>query len=124
MMIQVYFSMTYISHPKEISVKSTWASIPLSSVISKFIVLSELFRQPTYVKQYIAGISWEEMFWSFREMVSGLYEKPYEYLGHSLNPGEKEFFESIRSCGTLDEQFETTIRLSGPEIWAESYGIH
>ncbi|KIM82132.1 hypothetical protein PILCRDRAFT_820521 [Piloderma croceum F 1598] len=44
----------------------------------------------------ITGKSWEEMFSSFRGMVSNLYKEFYEYLGHSLNPGEKEFFESIR----------------------------
>jgi hypothetical protein len=96
MMIHVYFSVTYISHPKKISVKSTWASIQLSSVISKFVVLSKLFRQPTYVKQNIIGDSWEGMFWSFRVMVSVLYKESYEYLGQSLDPEEKEFFESIR----------------------------
>ena len=29
-------------------------------------------------------------------MVSDLYEESYDYLEQSLNPGEKEFFESIR----------------------------
>ena len=72
MMIYVYFSVTYISHPMKISVESTWAGIQLSFVISKFVVLSKLFRQPTYVKQDITGDSWEEMFGSFREMVSDL----------------------------------------------------
>jgi hypothetical protein len=96
MMIHVCFSMTYISHPKKISAKSTWASIQLSSVISKFVVLSKLFRQPTYVKQDITGDSWEEMLGSFRVMVSVLYKESYEYLGQSLDLEEKEFFESIR----------------------------
>ena len=96
MMIHMYFSMAYISQPKKISVEGTWGSIQLSSVISKFVVLSELFRQPTYVKQDITGDSWEEMFGSFRVMVSDLYKESYEYLGDSLNAGEKAFFESIR----------------------------
>jgi hypothetical protein len=96
MMIHVYFSVTYIPHPKKISAKRTWASIQLSSVISKFVVFSKLFRLPTYVKQNIAGNSWEGMFWSFREMVSDLYKESHEYLWNSLNPGEKAFFESIR----------------------------
>ena len=96
MMIHVYFSVAYISHPKKISAKSTWAGIQLSSVISKFVVLSKLFRQPTYVKQNIIGDSWEGMFWSFRVMVSVLYEESYEYLEYFLKPGEKAVFESIR----------------------------
>ena len=29
-------------------------------------------------------------------MVSNLYEESYDYLEQSLNPGEKEYFESIR----------------------------
>jgi hypothetical protein len=96
MMIHIYFSVTYISQPKKISAKSTWASIQLSSVISKFVVLSKLFRQLTYVKQNIIGDSWEGMFQSFRVMVSVLYKESYEYLGQSLDPEEKEFYESIR----------------------------
>ena len=96
MMIHVYFSVTYISHPKKISVKSTWAGIQLSSVISKFVSLSKLVRQPTYVKQDIIGDSWEEMLESFREMVSDLYKESYGYLEHSLKPEEKAFFQSIR----------------------------
>jgi hypothetical protein len=65
-------------------------------VISKFVFLSKLFRQPTYVKQNIIGNSWEGMFWSFTVMVSNLFNESYEYLEHSLKPGEKAFFESIR----------------------------
>jgi hypothetical protein len=76
--------------------KSTWASIQLSSVISKFIVLFKLFRQPTYVKQNIISDSWEGMFRSFRVMVSVLYKESYEYLWESLDLEEKEFYESIR----------------------------
>ena len=96
MMIHIYFSVTYISQPKKISAKSTWASIQLSSVISKFVVLSKLFRHPTYVKQNIIGDSWEGMFRSFRVMVSVLYKESYEYLGQSLDMEEKEFYESMR----------------------------
>jgi hypothetical protein len=96
MMIYIYFFVASISQPKKISAKSTWASIQLSYVISKFVVPSKLFRQPTYVKQDITGNSWEEMLGSFREMVSHLYEESYEYLEDSLKPGEKSFFESIR----------------------------
>ena len=65
-------------------------------MISKFVVLHKLFRQPTYMKQNIIGNSWEGVLWSFRVMVSVLYEESYEYLEESLNSGEKEFFESIR----------------------------
>ena len=104
--------MAYISHPIMISVKSTWESIQLFSVISKFVVLSELFRQSTYVKQNLTGNSWEEMFWSFRVMVSDLYEESYEYLGQSLNPGEKEFFESIRLNTASEGWMNSLKRLS------------
>jgi hypothetical protein len=96
MMTHVHFSMAYISHPKVISVKSTWESMQLYSVISKSVVLSELFRQSTYVKQNITGDSWEEMFSSFRRMVSDLYKEWYQYLEHILDLEEKAFFESIR----------------------------
>ena len=68
----------------------------LFSVISKFVILSKLFRWSTQVKQNLTGNSWEEMFWTFREMVSDLYEESYDYLEQSLNPGEKEYFKSIR----------------------------
>jgi hypothetical protein len=88
--------MAYISHPNMISVKSTWESTQLCSLISKFVVLSELFRQPIYVKQNITGDSWEEMFSSFRGMVSDIYKEWYEDLGLSLDPEEKAFFASIQ----------------------------
>jgi len=110
MMIYVYFSVTYISHPKKISVKSTWAGIQLSFVISKFAVFSKLFRQPTYVKQNITGDSWEEMLGSFREMVSHLYEESYEYLEDSLKPGEKIFFESIRLSTAPVERWRISLQ--------------
>ena len=48
----------------------------------------QLFKQPTYVKEDITDDSWEEMFWSFRAMVSDLYKQSYEYLGQSLDPEE------------------------------------
>ena len=64
-------------------------------MISKFVVLHKLFRQPTYVKQNIIGDSWEGVLWSFRVTVLVLYEESYEYLEESLNSGEKEFFKSI-----------------------------
>ena len=67
----------------------------LFSVISKFVILSELFRQPIYVKQNITGNSWEEMFRSFRVMVSELYKEWYQYLKDTLDPEEEAFFESI-----------------------------
>src|SRR6202167_3960958 len=35
------------------------------------------------------------MFGSFRGMVSHLYNESYGYLGQSLDPEEKEFYESI-----------------------------
>ena len=52
----------------------------------------QLFKQPTYVKQDITDDSWEEMFWSFKAMVSDLYKESYEYLGQSHDPEEKGFF--------------------------------
>jgi hypothetical protein len=110
MMIHVYFSVACISQPKKISAKSTWASIQLSSVISKFVVFSKLFRQPTYVKQNIIGDSWEGMFWKFTVMVSVLYEESYEYLEYSLNPGEKVFFESIRLNIAPVEHWEDSLQ--------------
>jgi hypothetical protein len=110
MMIHVYFSVAYISHPKKISVKSTWAGTQLSFVISKFVVLSKLFRQPTYVKQNIIGNSWEGMFWSFRVMVSALYEESYEYLWHSISAGEKESFESFRFNRAPVDHWENSLQ--------------
>jgi hypothetical protein len=82
-MTHVHFSIAYISHPKMISIKSTWKSMQLCSMISKSVVLSELFRQSTYVKHNITGDSWEEMFTSFRtsegwfRTVSDLYKEWY-----------------------------------------------
>src|ERR1700691_3317032 len=61
------------------------------------------------MKQNIIGRSWEEMFWSFRVMVSDLYEESYEYLGLSLNPGEKDFFESICFNRAPVERWETSL---------------
>ena len=95
-MTHIDFSMACILHPNMISVKSTWESMQLCSVISRFVFLSDLSRLPTYLKQNITGNSWEEMFLSFRRMVAGLYKQWYQYLEHSLDPGEKAFFESIR----------------------------
>ena len=74
-------------------------------MISKFVVLYKLFRQPTYVKQNIIGDSWEGMLWSFRVMISVVYKEWYEYLEHSLNPGEMEFFESIRFNTAPEERW-------------------
>jgi hypothetical protein len=96
MMTHSHLSMAYISHPNMISVKSTWESMQLFSVISKSVVLSKLFRHSTYVKQNITGNSWEDMFSSFKRMVSNLYKEWYQYLEHILDPEEKAFFESIR----------------------------
>ena len=110
MMTHSHSSMAYISHPNMISVKSTGESMQLFSVISKFVILSELFRQPIYVKQNITGDSWEEMFRSFSVMVSELYKEWYEYLGKSLNPGEKEFFESIRFNTAPQENWKESLR--------------
>ena len=94
-MTHSHSSTAYISHPNMTSVKSTGESMQLFSVISKFIILSELFRQPTYVKQNIIGNSWEGMFRSFRVMVSKIYKEWYQYLEDTLDPEEEVFFKSI-----------------------------
>ena len=47
-------------------------------------------------EQNIFSTSWEEMFLDFRWMVSQLYKDWYHYLGDSLDPEEKAFFDSIR----------------------------
>jgi len=56
MMIYVYVSVTYISHPKKISVKSTWAGYPAIFCDVKFAVLSKLFRQPTTWSRILLAI--------------------------------------------------------------------
>ena len=109
-MTHSHSSMAYISHPNMISVKSTGESMQLFSVISKFVILSELFKQPIYVKQNITGDSWEKMFRSFSVMVSELYEEWYEYLGQSLNPAEKEFFESIHLNTAPEANWEESLQ--------------
>ena len=94
-MIQNYFSRAYISHPERISVKSTWAGIQSYFVILRFVLSAELFRAAHSLKQDITGDSWDEMFRSFRQMVSNLYEEWYEYLEQSIKPREMEFYEPI-----------------------------
>jgi hypothetical protein len=46
--------------------------------------------------QNLVGQTWEEMLWSFKEMVSEIYKKWYEYLWPCLSQAEKREFESIR----------------------------
>lgn len=93
----------------------------LSSVKSKFVVISELFSdKPTYVKQNITGGSWVQVFPSFRLMVMDLHKEWYQYLKRSLD-SEEVLFDCIRlntncACGILYEQFEKTAHLSGQEI--------
>lgn len=118
---QIRFSGVYISHPNMIFVKSIWESIQLYFVISKFVVLSEPFRQPTYVQQEITGTCWDEMLLSFRHMISNICQDWHQYLGDSLHPQEKIFFESIR---LNTAQLEGIVILSGPKIWAASYSTH
>jgi hypothetical protein len=47
------------------------------------------------MKQNIVGDSWENMFWSFRELVSRLYRDWYGYLLDSLTPADQQYCESI-----------------------------
>jgi hypothetical protein len=120
----IYISTAYISHPSMIFVKSTWGSMWLSSVISKFVVFSELFRQRTDAKQNIVSDSWKQMFMSFRDMVADLYKEWYQYLKHSLDSEEEAYSSQYCGCGKMDQQFEVTVQLSVQEIWVSSYGIH
>ena len=70
------------------------------------------------MKQNIIGDSWEGMLWSFRVMISVVYEEWYEYLEHSLNPGEMEFFESIRFNTAPEERWMNGLkRLSDFLAW-------
>jgi hypothetical protein len=88
------------------SAKITWESMSLSSVISRFVVRSELFRQRTYMKQNLAGDSWNAMVSSFRKMVARLYEKWHLYLQNSLRPGEEAFFEAIcHNTASVDDHY-------------------
>ena len=43
-------------------------------------------------------------------MVSDLYEESYDYLEQSLNPGEKEYFESIRLNTASVERWENSLK--------------
>ena len=45
--------------------------------------------------QNLVGQTWEQMLWSFREMVSELYKNWYEYLRPCLNLAEQALFEAI-----------------------------
>jgi hypothetical protein len=90
------FSKAYISQKSLTSVKITWESIQLSSLISKFVVLSEPFRLPTYVTQDVIGDTWDEMLSSFRRRVSLLFEEWHQSLRGSLNSKDDAFFEAIR----------------------------
>ena len=48
------------------------------------------------MNQDVSGDSWEEMLFMFRRRISELYKGWYHYLGDSLDPEEKAYFESIR----------------------------
>lgn len=112
------FSMAYISPLKKIFVTSIWASIQLSSVISKFAVISETVqKQSAYYVKNITGDCWEKMFWNFKLMVSDLY-KSYEYIEGSLDPEQREFFKSIRLNTAPDDRWGMSLkRLSDFLAW-------
>ncbi|KIL69450.1 hypothetical protein M378DRAFT_157725, partial [Amanita muscaria Koide BX008] len=61
----------------------------------------------------ITGGSWEEMFASFRVMVSNLYKEWYQYLGDSLDPEEKRFFDSIRLNTAVEYWIHSLNQLTG-----------
>ena len=65
------------------------------------------------MKQDITGDSWDGMFRSFRKMISRLYKEWNKYLEQSLDPNEKEFFESIRlNTAHVDDWSESLEELS------------
>jgi hypothetical protein len=108
---QSNFSTTYISQPSLASVKITWESIQLSSLISKFVVLSEPFRLPTYVKQDVTADTWDGMLSSFRWRVSLLYKEWRQFLRGSLDSNEDAFFEAICLETASEDQFRDSLYL-------------
>jgi hypothetical protein len=73
-------------------------------VISKFVILSELFRQPTHVKQDVIGKTWDDMLFRFRQGVSHIYREWYQYLRDSLESDEDAYFVSIiRNTASLED---------------------
>ena len=94
----VSFLQAYILRLNRISVQSTWESIQLFSVTSKFVyLLSKPFRKLVYAQQNLVGGSWEGMLSSFRDLVSVLYTEWEDYLMQSLELRERIYFESIRN---------------------------
>ena len=94
---RVCFLQAYILHLDRISAWSTWQSIQLFSVTSKFVCLpSKLFRQLVYMLQNLTGESWEEMLSDFRDMVSDLYAEWEDCLMQFLKLSERSYLESIR----------------------------
>jgi hypothetical protein len=92
-------------------VNLTWESIQLFSLISKFIVLSELFRQPTYGKQDVIGKTFDQMLVRFRRRVCLLYEEWHLSLQGFLNSNDDAFFEAIRLNTAPVDDFEDSLYL-------------
>ena len=91
------------------SVESIWEGIQLFSLILKFVVIFELFRQPTNMTQNLVGRTWEEIFASFRLMVSDLFKDWSEYVWPCLNKNEQAWFESIRDDLAPDVSWVSTL---------------
>ena len=110
----VSFLQAYILRLNRISVQSTWESIQLFSVTSKFVYLpSELFRKLVYAQQNLVGGSWEGMLSSFRDLISVLYTEWEDYLMQSLHPSERTYFESVRdNTITEDDLMRSLFKLS------------
>jgi hypothetical protein len=110
----VCFSQAYISRLDRISARSTWVSIQLFSVTSKFVYLpSKLFRKLAYAKQNLEGKSWEGMLSSFRDFVSDLYAEWEDLLMESLKPSERTYFASICDMtATEDDLMRSLYKLS------------
>src|SRR5258708_34264560 len=51
------------------------------------------------------------MFWSFRELVSGLYRYWHGYLLDSLSPADQRYFESICANEALVERWTSSLLL-------------
>ena len=111
---RVSFFQAYILRLDRISVQSTWESIQLFSVTSKFVyLLSKPFRKLVYAQQNLAGKSWEGMLSSFRDLVSVLYTEWEDYLMQSLHPWERAYFESVRdNTITEDDLMRSLSKLS------------
>jgi hypothetical protein len=71
---------------------------------------SGLFVHTPHLKQNIVGSSWEEIFLSFKWMVSHLYKEWHQYLQDFLDPASKDLFESIRLGTAPKEQWRLSLQ--------------